>query len=225
MIPPLITGVDTYTIVGRVVEYVGCGALANHGTIITGDMGVVPCVVYITAASFTTTLQHLWANNLKRSNCTLRFFSNDALLESSNELGVGEYVRALRPWAYRADVWRYAQLLHTGGMFFDAEIQLVRPPEEIFDLDSRMDLQLIVDMNPRCYFQAVMAASMGSGGLALVLNRTISNIQGRTYGYADGASEPWLGITGKLVLILTWLFSLCCSFTVAEILHVQPICW
>lgn len=160
---------------------------------------MIPCVIYITIAIFTPALQQLWIDNLKHSRCTLRVFNNTALLESSTKLGVGSQVRVLRPWAYRADVWRYAQLLHTGGMFFDAELKLSRPPEDIFDL-NKDKLQLVVDIDPECYFQAVMAAPKNSAELSLVLSRTISNIRARSYGHVDSKTQPWLGITGPCTM-------------------------
>ena len=81
---------------------------------------MIPCIVYITAAVLTPGLQALWRHNMHSSRCALEFYSDARLLESARALGVAYHIGLVRPWAYKADVWRYAQLLRTGGIFLDA---------------------------------------------------------------------------------------------------------
>jgi len=159
----------------------------------------IPCVVYITSAVLTPELSELWETNMKGSNCTFQYFDNDRVLQSASTLGIRRYVDAVRPWAFKVDLWRYAQAIDTGGIFFDAEIQLYYLPEQIFDLDNEV-LQVPRDRNPQCFYNAIMAAPAKSSALRKVLIRAIENVRKRSYGYEDSATEPWLGITGPCTM-------------------------
>jgi hypothetical protein len=160
---------------------------------------VIPCVVYITAAVLTPELSALWKQNMKGSNCTYRYFDDARVLQSASQLGIRRYVDAVRPWAFKVDLWRYAQALKSGGIFFDAELQLYKPPEQIFDLETDV-LQVPRDRSPRCLFNAIMAAPARSPAVRRVLIRAISNVRKKTYGHEDSAKEPWLGITGPCTM-------------------------
>ena len=159
----------------------------------------IPCAVYITAAVLTPELAALWKANMRNSNCTFQYIGDSQLLQSASRLGIRRHVDAVQPWAFKVDLWRYAQAIDTGGIFFDAELQLYRPPEQIFDLENDV-LQVPRDRNPRCFFNAIMAAPAESAGLWQVLTRAIQNVQKRSYGHEDSAKEPWLGITGPCTM-------------------------
>lgn len=162
-------------------------------------LGMVPCVVYVTAAVFTDSLRSLWTDNLKDSNCTLRYYSDEDLLASSQRLGIGDAVRSVAPWAYKADLWRYGILLDEGGMYFDAELRLFMPPERIFSLASNQ-LMVFQDRSDKCMYNAAMASPPGSFALRWVLQRALENVRTHSYGHKDSLEEPWLGITGPCTM-------------------------
>ena len=156
---------------------------------------LIPCVVYITSSTYTPALRQLWTENMKGSQCTLRFFDNTQILRSVVELGIENEVSSVHPWAFKIDLWRYAQLARFGGIFFDAELRLDYPPERIFDLHLPQ-LQLPRDRNSKCLYNAMMASPRRSVALHKILARALSNVRAHSYGHADSSAEPWLGITG-----------------------------
>ena len=122
---------------------------------------VIPCIVYVTSSRFTPTLQRLWTQNMKDSLCALRFFNNTDIIWSVDGLGIAPEVHSVRPWAFKIDLWRYAQLGKFGGMFFDAELELNLPPERIFDLQlPRLQIPLDRDRGV-----AVFVMEGGGGGV------------------------------------------------------------
>ena len=153
----------------------------------------VPCVVYITAATLTSELNALWSKNMEGSRCTWKFYDNAMLRKSAGELGIAEAFETLQPWAYKADLWRYAQMNEVGGVFFDAELRLLKKPEEIFDLNETEKVQVPLDRDPKCYYNAIMAAPRRTAGGRKALLRTLRNIKRRSYGHEDSKTEPWLG--------------------------------
>lgn len=159
----------------------------------------IPCVVYITAAVLTPRLSELWRTNMRGSRCQFRFYNNARVERSSGVLGIRAEVDKVRPWAFKADLWRYAQLARHGGIFFDAETRLERAPESIFDLEQDA-LQIPRDRNSQCLYNAAMAcgAAPGPGSKAVtkILERALSNVRSGSYGHGDSSTEPWLGITG-----------------------------
>lgn len=163
----------------------------------------IPCIVYVTAAVWSAQLSALWARNLQNSRCTLRFYNDSAVLESAAALNVLHAVQMVRPWAYKVDLWRYAKLLSTGGIFYDAETRLYVPPEVMFDLSQSL-LQLPYDRNARCYYNAIMAAPANNGAVNATLRRALHNVALRSYGRRDAAAtlsaEPWLAVTGPCTL-------------------------
>lgn len=160
----------------------------------------IPCIVYVTSNTWTQNLQKLWTDNLKNSFCTLRFFDDFALLKSSSELNIKDYVDKISPWAYKSDLWRYAVVLNTGGIFFDAELKIFRPPEKIFNL-NRDSLQIVKDRPPNhCAYNAAFASPANNSALRNILQRTLHNIKRRSYGFEDSDQEPWLGITGPCTM-------------------------
>ena len=158
-------------------------------------LNAIPCAVYITSSEYSDTLRQLWSENMKESTCSLRFFDNAQILRSVVDLGIANEVNAVRPWAFKIDLWRYAYLQRFGGIFFDAELRLSTPPERIFNLNLKQ-LQIPMDRNKPCLYNAMMASPRRSPALYKILMRALSNVRARSYGYADSSYEPWLGITG-----------------------------
>lgn len=171
------------------------GVVSLAGAISTEKNDRIPCVVYITSKTFTPILRNLWLRNMKGSQCTLQFFNDTEIVRSAADLGITNEVNSIRPWAFKVDLWRYAYLLRVGGIFFDAELKLHYPPERIFNLHVAQ-LQVPVDRNRECLFNAVMAAPRYSVALQKILARALMNVRKRSYGHADSRAEPWLGITG-----------------------------
>jgi hypothetical protein len=180
----------------RIVFFWGwVGAAFSAGGGSAEKINRIPCVVYITSRTFTPILRELWLRNMKGSQCTLRFFNDTEILRSAADLGIANEVTSVRPWAFKVDLWRYAQLIRFGGIFFDAELRLHTLPERIFNLNVAQ-LQLPVDRNRECLFNAMMAAPRYSVALQKILARALMNVRKRSYGHADSRAEPWLGIIG-----------------------------
>lgn len=158
----------------------------------------IPCIVYVTVARRTPSFDSLWAQNMAKSQCNLHVFNDNAFVRSTEELGISEIVAAVRPWAYKADLWRYALLAEKGGMFFDAELRLYRAPEKIFDLESDI-IQVPIDRGG-CLFQAMLASPPQSVAMKKVSRRATANVHARSYGQTDSDSEPWLGVTGPCTM-------------------------
>ena len=137
---------------------------------------------------------------MEGSRCVFKFYDNAMLSESARELGIGKAFEALQPWAYRVDLWRYAQMNEVGGVFFDAELKLMKRPEEIFDLNETERVQVPRDRNPKCYYNALMAGPRRTAGGRRALLRALKNVKKHSYGYEDSKTEPWLGITGPCTL-------------------------
>ena len=167
----------------------------------------IPCIVYVTAPRWTDALAALWDRNLRTSPCKLKFHNDDALLASAAASGVGDAVNSIAPWAYKSDLWRYAAIYKTGGIYFDAEMELLMPIDHIFDL-SRGGLQVVADRcvvkpcteTSRCVYNAAFASAAHDPTLGAVLDHALDNVEARSYGHNDSATEPWLGITGPCAM-------------------------
>lgn len=160
---------------------------------------MTPCVVYVTATVFTPPLRALWRHNMRHSRCLLDFYDDARFNQSTRALGIAEHVDLVRPWAYKADLWRYAKLLRDGGIFMDAETRLYTSPEDIFALESDR-VQTVTDRGQVCLYNALMASPANSSALHRVLTRALRNVERRSYGHADSSTEPWLGITGPCTM-------------------------
>jgi|ERR1712232_63589 len=87
---------------------------------------------------------------------------------------------ALRPAAFRADLWRYMVLWSQGGFYLDAKMQLLRDPREWVDLDNDT-LVLVKDAEPGGFWQGMLVARKRSHAMALVIKHVVQNVQRRLY--------------------------------------------
>ena len=154
---------------------------------------MIPCVVYITAVSFTSQLQLLWKHNLRHSDCVLEFFDNNRLEMTAKRLGIENAVNSVIPMPFKVDLWKYALLHEKGGIYIDADMELTTPPENIFNLSSSK-LQIISN---ECVYTSIFAAPPKANDLNKALKHAISNVESRSYGYSDSEALPWYGITGQ----------------------------
>lgn len=160
----------------------------------------IPCIVYVTAPRWTQALATLWSRNLRNTSCKLRFHDDEALVRSAAESGIDDAVASVAPWAFKSDLWRYSVIWRTGGLFFDAEMELLVPPTRMFDL-ARGGLQVVTDRPPnRCVYNAAFASAAYDATLGAVLDHALANVEARSYGFNDSQAEPWLGITGPCAM-------------------------
>jgi len=160
---------------------------------------MIPCHIFLAVPVFSGALKELWDRNMATATlCTLDVYTDAkiiAFMDTYATLEQNEAFATLVPWAYKVDLWR-AVALHTfGGIYIDADTELLKLPEEVVDL-SLDEVQIPRDRNPRCLFNGVVAANKGNRHIKRVIDRIVHNIQQRVEGYADGGQEPWLGITG-----------------------------
>ncbi|KAJ8613774.1 hypothetical protein CTAYLR_008850 [Chrysophaeum taylorii] len=76
----------------------------------------------------------LWNSTLWPVGYRFHFFDNEqleasarnlsAILERNNVTGLYEAFTALRPWAFKSDLWRYAILWACGGFYVDSKMKL-----------------------------------------------------------------------------------------------------
>jgi len=165
---------------------------------------------------------HMELGNPAPKTCSLKFYDDSAIMESCAEIdakwlqtpeSVGvpslcSALQSLRPWAYRADLWRYAVLWMNGGIYFDLETRIMRPLSDFFDLGLKR-LQVFVDdsqiyhgLSDRCIWQAILASEKGNPALAAVLRRALENVGLKSYGVRDSlhSSLDSLGITGPCAM-------------------------
>merc|ERR1712232_4656 len=101
---------------------------------------------------------------------------------------------ALRPAAFRADLWRYMVLWSQGGFYLDAKMQLLRDPRKWVNLENDT-LVLVKDAERGGFWQGVLVARKRSQAMALVIKHVVRNVQRRFYPLAGD-----LSITGPVAL-------------------------
>jgi len=129
------------------------------------------------------------------------------LLDSEVGLkGAYEAYSSLRPWAYRADLWRLMVLWAHGGIYIDAKYVFAQPTASWVDQyndsfalcwDTR-DLDKTGKANgpdELRYFNAILAARPRQQSVLEVLRHIINNVKSRFYGNRKDAHND-LYITG-----------------------------
>lgn len=160
---------------------------------------MIPCHVFLAVPVFSTALRQLWDRNMaKGSLCTLDVYTDAQIIAFMDAHATAEQNRAfdaLVPWAYKVDLWRAVALHTMGGIYIDADTELLKAPDEVVDL--RLDeVQIPRDRNPRCLWNGIVASNKHNRHMQRVIDRIVHNVKQRVRGYADGHQEPWLGITG-----------------------------
>lgn len=145
---------------------------------------------------------------------------SDQLIQEANVTGAFEAFQMLRPWAYRADLWRYMILWSEGGVYMDGKVQLHAPVQKWAALEEHQTFSACYDgvhhwWHPTArggaktpgIFNGFFAAKAKSPILLEAIKMTIQNVQNRAYpGEAEGLNVrrwPWLGcltITGPNLL-------------------------
>eukprot|EP00746_Dinoflagellata_sp_MGD_P161617 gnl/MRDRNA2_/MRDRNA2_88831_c0_seq1.p1 gnl/MRDRNA2_/MRDRNA2_88831_c0~~gnl/MRDRNA2_/MRDRNA2_88831_c0_seq1.p1 ORF type:complete len:331 (-),score=45.31 gnl/MRDRNA2_/MRDRNA2_88831_c0_seq1:5-997(-) len=92
--------------------------------------------------------------------------------------GAWEAFNALRPIAYRVDLWRAMVLWESGGVYADAKIKLTRPLGTW--VDDRADLSLCHDIDLD-YWNAMFSAPRRSPMLLAIIRKIIDNVSKRLY--------------------------------------------
>jgi len=145
---------------------------------------------------------------------TFEFFNDIELEDSVVRLsrllaknGVPDFYRAyksLRPWAFRADMWRYAILWACGGIYLDAKLRLIGNVSTIFPAikdPNRGDTPLLLVGNDipeshmvgHGYWNGLLAATPRHPALLDAITQAIRNAKHRTYYQFDRGG---LNITG-----------------------------
>lgn len=89
-----------------------------------------------------------------------------------------EAFNALRPIAFRVDLWRAMVLWESGGVYVDAKIQLMAPVSTWVDDNNDLSLCHDIDLD---YWNAMLAAPRRSELLLTIIQKIIHNVQRRWY--------------------------------------------
>jgi len=117
---------------------------------------------------------------------------------------------ALRPWAYRADLWRYMILWSEGGVYLDSKIRLLSPLSNWATLlpgkeylaichDNHMRWQSKKRGRVPTLYTGALAAPKGSPVLLEAIRLLIKNVQNRTYSIV-GEEDSFTGQDGTLAV-------------------------
>eukprot|EP00401_Gymnodinium_catenatum_P083151 CAMPEP_0117554526 /NCGR_PEP_ID=MMETSP0784-20121206/50800_1 /TAXON_ID=39447 /ORGANISM="" /LENGTH=498 /DNA_ID=CAMNT_0005351695 /DNA_START=137 /DNA_END=1633 /DNA_ORIENTATION=- len=162
--------------------------------------GGVPLTIVITSGTVNMSrrLAALWESNLAKAprGTELAYFHSQQVRESVRRIsqslsragivdGAFEAWSVLRPWAFRADLWKYMMLWAHGGVYLDAKMSLTRPLAEWIDFaEGRLTLVKSLDL-PAAYYNAVLAAEPGNLQLASTIQHVVAKIKRRSYGHGD----------------------------------------
>jgi Glycosyltransferase sugar-binding region containing DXD motif len=167
--------------------------------------------------------------NFTPHNMEIHVFNDTSMTQSSklidqelkrlaNVTGAWESYQLLRPWAYRADLWRLMILWSEGGIYLDGKMKLHVPIESWAALAQEEELSLCLDhfdqWKPTArqgqptpiFYQAVISARKRSPILLETIKMIIENVSNRYYpSTSDGIppQQSWLGslaITGPVVI-------------------------
>ena len=118
---------------------------------------------------------------------------DEELKRVANVTGAWEAYQLLRPWAYRADLWRYMVLWSEGGIYLDGKMVLHAPIESWAALAPKETISLSLDdfdsWNPTSrqgertpiFYQAVLSARRQSPILLEAIKMIIDNVNQRLY--------------------------------------------
>mmetsp|Transcript_53879 Transcript_53879/g.108199 ORF Transcript_53879/g.108199 Transcript_53879/m.108199 type:complete len:279 (+) Transcript_53879:97-933(+) len=181
--------------------------LHGHGLRV-GDPAApgIPKVLYVTASYPKGSPEHqrILGKFGSERGIELQYFDDEdrrasaqlisSALEAEGIVGSAyEAYTSLRPFAYKADLWRYMILWYCGGVYVDMNIQLRDDLSSWIDFDID-ELVLVSDQEPGRYWNGMMASKQRSGALAAVIRHVVRNVHDRYYGETD------LDITGPRAL-------------------------
>ena len=138
---------------------------------------------------------------------------SEILIDTEGINGVFEAWSMLRPWAFRADLWRYMILWKDGGTYLDSKVVLSEPlstwtslsNDENISICKDKDLYVMSKSTQRGFpflWNGAMSAKKGSPILLSAIRLCVQNIQSRSYKLADAKNfgHHAVGITGPMLL-------------------------
>lgn len=151
------------------------------------------------------------------------FFNNSAvarsvmlidrqLKEETNVTGAWESWKAMRPWSFRADLWRYMVIWSEGGIYIDSKIKLIAPVSLWAGLSQDESVAVCSD-NGITYESPTLGRNVdflqigmfsgkkGSPVLLEAIKLIIRNVERRSYGIPG--DEAVLDRTGHMDLSVT----------------------
>lgn len=160
-----------------------------------------------------------------------RFYDNDDMDLSMQQLsgmmksrvpGLYEAFSMLRPWAYRADLWRYCILWACGGVYVDSKLAIAEPFDEflwhagfnpealntssapqLFSCrDDLASMTMHTHYRLHCVWQGLLVAEPGSDALLRTIEFVVKKIQERWYPSMEISKMPWLFLTGPGAMAL-----------------------
>ena len=145
------------------------------------------------------------------------------LKQVANVTGAWEAFQLLRPWAFRADLWRYMILWSEGGIYLDGKMVLQAPVEQWAALAPEETISLCLDYvdswNPTArqgertpiFYQAVLSARRRSPILLEAIKMVIDNVNLRAYPSTKDGLPMWLPEMGNLAITGPILIGLAAS--------------
>lgn len=159
------------------------------------------------------------------------YYSNEAMDVSMQHLagdlknmvpGLYEAFSMLRPWAFKADLWRYCILWSCGGVYVDSKLAIAEPFDEFLSnvgfnpsvvnqsdspqLYSCRDHLATLSMRDRdrvtCVWQGLLIAEPKSEQLLRSIRFVVEKIKARWYPTFDISKMPWLFLTGPGAMAL-----------------------
>jgi len=144
-----------------------------------------------------------------------------ALLEDEVP-GIYNAFKMLRPWSFRADIWRYCILWACGGVYVDSKLALAEPLDEFIweigfnpaslnatttpQLYSCRDELASNSMHRRsrvtCLWQGLLIAERGNAALLKTIRFVVEKIDQRWYPPIELSKMPWLFLTGPGAIAL-----------------------
>ncbi|KAJ8603122.1 hypothetical protein CTAYLR_004569 [Chrysophaeum taylorii] len=144
------------------------------------------------------------------------------MLEEEGVLGLAEAFEAIQPWAYKADLWRYAQLWACGGIYLDAKLALAQDLVKFLNLagfhhaalrETKVPLLLTCHderasesireptlRRIKCVYQAFMVAEPRHPALLKTIRHVVANVRDRWYPPASLSKYGNLFITGPCAM-------------------------
>ena len=88
---------------------------------------------------------------------------------------------ALKPAAYKADLWRYCVLHRLGGVYVDVKYVPTSPAGDSF-LNDIAEEHLVADVDARDIYNAVMVCAPGNDLMRRCVLKVVENVNARFYG-------------------------------------------
>jgi hypothetical protein len=103
-------------------------------------------------------------------------------IDSNYEPNVGRAFRALKPGAYKSDLWRYCILYKRGGIYIDIKLELHLPLKDILEKYPKL---FIIDMakcdDTTALWNGVMSSPPGNPMFKACIDEIVENCKNRDY--------------------------------------------